>query len=162
MDNITINLEFIDKGYGIKHFSQTVPLGDGTIEFIVKSLTEGEGAQANAIVARAWAWASENMEQIKDYLSTELAKEFEEMRQKKDKNVPSDDAAAIRVQLSHTPVSRITFFPSQAVFTLDFMGKFNGYLYRMYVTVNDDLTFERGSLLTMGGFKPRRMSRKGI
>ena len=149
-----IDLQYLDKGYGIKYFYQTTQFGDGKIEFIVQNLSEGENVRANEIVKRAWDWVSINMEHIKDYLSVELAKKFEDMRLKKAKNVPPDDAAMIRAQLAGINVSRVTFYPGQSAFTLDFLGIFNGYQYRMYVSVRDDFTFKMGSILTMGGFRP--------
>lgn len=148
------DLQFQDKGYGIAYFAQTIEYNGHPVEFIIKDLKPEEHARANTIVCRAWTWIGPNMEQIKDYLSRELAKEFDEKRRKKVRNMPPDDAVMIRSQLERTTVSRVTFFPGQSSFTLDFMGQFNGYQYRMYVTVNDDFTFKRGSILTMGGFKP--------
>ncbi|NDV95707.1 hypothetical protein D0T84_12400 [Dysgonomonas sp. 521] len=154
MEKIDINLQYLDKGYGIKYFSQTVSFKDGSLEFIVNNLGNDKKAEADTIVRRAWNWAYENMEHIKDYLSVQLAKEFEDMRQQKKKNVPADDEIMIREQLRGINVSRVTFYPAQGAFTMDFMGYFNDYQYRMYVSVKDDFTFEQGSILTMGGFKP--------
>jgi hypothetical protein len=96
---ISINLRFVDKGYGITEFSQTADLGDGTLEFVVKSLHKDASERANKIAERGWAWVSGHLDEIKDYLSAGLEKECEEMRRNKEKHIPPDDTVMIREQL---------------------------------------------------------------
>jgi hypothetical protein len=161
MDKIEIDLRFGDEGYGITEFSQSVDLDDGKqLEFVLKNLGEDETERANAIAARGWAWVCGHLDEIKDYLSAGLAKEFEDMRRKKERNVPADDAAMIREQLRGLNPARIAFYPEQELFDISFMGIFNSHAYPIYVTVNDDFTFKNADILTGGGLKPSPADRK--
>ena len=163
MEKFTINLEFLDKGYGRTSFTQTISYEGKTLEFIVRGLKENEKTKADDIVRQTWDWVSCNMEAVKDYLSTELAAEFETMRQKKEKNIPPDDVDSIRHKLKTINANGITFYPTQSTFEINFVGEFNGSDYGLYVTMNDNFTFKKGSILTMGGFKaPKGKQKKDL
>lgn len=155
MGSIDIDLRFSDNGYGITCFEQKAAWRGGEVSFTVRGLNADEKQKADEIVGRAWSWACDNVEQVKDFLSTELGKDFEQRRKNKERNVPPDDATAIRAQLTEININSATFYTGQNAFELNFPGTFNGYKYRIYVSVNyDELTLKKAGILTMGGFKP--------
>ncbi|MDR0575999.1 MAG: hypothetical protein LBI87_00285 [Candidatus Accumulibacter sp.] len=148
-DTAIINLQWVDKGYGIKKFEQRLELDEPTLlEF--GGLDENESERANTIAAKVWGWVCEHIEDIKDDVAEGVTKSLEEMRQKLEKHVPEDDYVSIRQQLKH--IHFIQFFEFSS-FTVNYFAWFNGARYRVYASyLYDGFSLEEAGILTMGGF----------
>ena len=151
METIIFDLQFKDHGYAIRNFSQTVEIDGKPVKLEVVGIGDGEAARANELASNVWAWVSKNRVKIKNYLARELASTFENHREAGKKFVPCETWQEIRWQLKH--IDRICIY-EDGRFETFFWTLFDGNRYSVYVTINDDFSFKRGGILTMGGFKP--------
>lgn len=150
MEKFQFNLQFIDKGYGISSFSQTVVIDGMPLECEVKGLEKSDASRANELADKVWEWVSHHVEEIKTYLTRGLISSFNKMRQEGEKNVPYESYEMIRKQLNNINRVRIN---QDGRFELFLWVTFNGIKYQSYVTVDEHFTFVGANILTMGGFK---------
>ena len=149
MKKIKFDLQFIDEGYGITYFSQSIIIDGKKVEFIVEDLKKSNAELANELITKAWDFTCRNFEDIKTYLAQGLYSSFNKMRLEGKKYVPSENSDAIRQLL--TGIKRITADRNE--FGITFPIPFNGYTYDAYIYVNKNFKYKNTDILTMGGFK---------
>lgn len=157
MENIKINLQFEDKGYGITHFVQHIEM-EYLIEIEAKGFNENDGEHVNAIVAPAWEWFCRNDKKIRSQLVRELIKNFNKKRMDGDKHIPYETYDTILGKLLQP--HRMTFYNTSA-FEIFYWIEFNGTKYNSYITFQTDgFAFKNAGILTMGGFKAPKQEEK--
>jgi len=157
MENIKINLQFEDKGYGITHFVQQLEM-ESPLEIEAKGFSKDDGERVNALVAPAWEWYCQNDKKIRSQLVRELIKTFNKMRVEGEKHVPYETYDVILGKLPQP--HRITFYNTSA-FEIFYWIEFNGTRYNSYITFQaDDFALKNAGILTMGGFKAPKQEEK--
>ena len=157
MENIKINLQFKDEGYGITHFVQYLEV-EPLLEIEAEGFKENEGKRVHSVVLPAWEWFCKNREKIRSQLARELIKTFNDMRVKGEKHVPYETYDVILGKLPQP--HRITFYKTSA-FEIFYWIEFNGKKYQSYITFHTtDFAFKNAGILTMGGFKAPKQAEK--
>jgi hypothetical protein len=150
MQNINVNLQFEDEGYGLTHFIQRLEL-EGPLEIEAEDFKEGDGERVNAMVRPAWEWFCKEAEEIKRHLARTILSTLNRMRKDGEKHVPYESYDAILAKLPQP--HRITFYKERS-FEIFYWIYFNNTRYQAYVTVQTKkLSIWGAAILIIDGFK---------